>query len=501
MHRLLRDCGTRSSKDNVRKVLNPGSVRIIAILLRAAIYVVTVTCLCLSGVTLSSESGLYWDHSETTDSTNVINGTFLRAASTVAASTSDADTSAVDSTAAGAGAAVNSSGGKGVTEIVNIEVTEQGRYIIIPDKAGTITVTGAGCVIHVLEGTCAGRVELTESAGGSRVIADGLIDEIEVSCIDARLMGTGRVDTVRLYRAGTRITCKYDSLIDASDRGLSGAKVSISAPGVLAAGETLAAACTIENAVPGKTCNMIWYIDGTEVMSESIVTGAVFPLMTHLYTYERYMEENSVLKVVITYKSVFGELFELSDEVSITLRNYSMEHWTRRDAPQVLEKVTTGYKGNFTLEWAQENDLTDYEKEVWINAKGYSSDSEYLIWVSIAYQRVNIFRGAEKDWELIRSSIVGTGAPGSGTATGVCKTTYKQKDGWTTSKYTVRPVVRFRQGTGYAFHSRLYYPRDTGRLIDSRIGFPVSHGCVRMYDDDIWFIYDNIPDGTTVVIF
>ena len=78
----------------------------------------------------------------------------------------------------------------------------------------------------------------------------------------------------------------------------------------------------------------------------------------------------------------------------------------------------------------------------------------------------------------------------------MCKTTYKQT-GWFQSSYQVLPVVRF-YGGGYAFHSRLYYPRST-TLQDPSIGFPVSHGCVRMYDEDIQWIYDNVPDGTTVV--
>ena len=454
---------------------------IIGKLLRAVLYTVAAAVLCLTGFALSSESGEYSDDSYAIKSRKVINGEFLNASSYVGA----------DSYSAGSDA----------DERSNITVTEQGRYEVIQGRAGTVTVSGAGCVVHVLEGAYALKIELTESARGSRVIIDGIADEINVSCIDVCLTGTGRADTIRLNRIGTVIVCKCDCIIDAADRGLSGAAVSIEAPDVLAAGEALIARCRIDDAEQGKACRIIWYIDGTEVMTDQIVTGTALPAMTHLYVYERYMEELSSVRVVISYESAFGEKYEISDEVSVKLQNYNIEHWTQRDAPQVLNKVTTGYKGDFTLEWAMNNDLTEYEKEVWINAKGYASDSDYLIWISIAYQRVNIFEGSEKNWELIRSFIVGTGAPGSGTATGVCKTTYKQKDGWTTSKYTVRPVVRFRQGTGYAFHSRLYYPKDTGRLIDSRIGFPISHGCVRMYDEDIWYIYDNIPDGTTVVIF
>ncbi|MFB0920088.1 MAG: L,D-transpeptidase [Oscillospiraceae bacterium] len=122
------------------------------------------------------------------------------------------------------------------------------------------------------------------------------------------------------------------------------------------------------------------------------------------------------------------------------------------------------------------------------------------MWVNLSMQRVNIFKGSKGSWDLIYSCIVGTGAPGRGTPIGVWKTTYKAWGGWTTATYTVKPVVGFKDNTGYAFHSRLYYP-GTSKLSDSSIGYPVSHGCVRMYDADILYIYNNIPLGTTVVVY
>ncbi len=170
------------------------------------------------------------------------------------------------------------------------------------------------------------------------------------------------------------------------------------------------------------------------------------------------------------------------------------------ESERVLKLVTTGYKGNYTLQWAQEHDYQDYEKETWVNAKGHASETDYLIWVNISMQRVNIFKGSKGNWKLVRSAIVGSGAPGHSTPVGVYTTTYKQAAGWTTSTYTCRPVIGFKKNTGYAFHSRLYYP-GSNKLTDARIGFPVSHGCIRMYDEDVNYIYDNIPIGSTVVVY
>ncbi len=89
--------------------------------------------------------------------------------------------------------------------------------------------------------------------------------------------------------------------------------------------------------------------------------------------------------------------------------------------------------------------------------------------------------------------------PGIRHAAGVWKITYKNAAGWTTSTYTVSPVVGFKGG-GYAFHSRLRYP-GTQTISDPSIGFPVSHGCVRMFQEDIDWLFDTIPVETTVVVY
>jgi lipoprotein-anchoring transpeptidase ErfK/SrfK len=56
------------------------------------------------------------------------------------------------------------------------------------------------------------------------------------------------------------------------------------------------------------------------------------------------------------------------------------------------------------------------------------------------------------------------------------------------------------KGGGYAFHSRLRYP-GTQTISDPSIGFPVSHGCVRMFQEDIDWLFDTIPVETTVVVY
>lgn len=172
----------------------------------------------------------------------------------------------------------------------------------------------------------------------------------------------------------------------------------------------------------------------------------------------------------------------------------------QKDAERVLALVTTGYKGNYTLAWAENHDYTATEKQTWVSAKGYGSSTAWLIWINLSTQHVNIFKGSKGNWTLCYTCVVGTGASSTATPVGVYTTTYKSAAGWTTSTYNVHPVVGFNTGTGYAFHSRLYYPNGKA-LKDASIGYPISHGCVRMYDADVNYIYNNVPNGTTVVVY
>ena len=396
------------------------------------------------------------------------------------------DTARVDKLVVGTG-----KGGVTVQSVGSIEVTGQKRYVAIRTSADTVTISGANCNVHVLRGAKVGKIEMLADASGSRVTADGEIGEITIVNKGAIIGGDGHVGTITKKRGGSEITAKYDKEIDESDHGIEGASIKIALPEKLSAGTALNASATLENVAQGLPCRFIWYVDGEAVSDTAITTGGQIPGLTHTFKYTRNTPGSAVVSAAVRYVNKFGDQQEITGKATIKLENF--------DAQRVLEKVTVGYKGDFTLQWALDNDLEDYEKELWVNAKGYSSNSQYLLWINLAYQRVNIFEGSERNWKLIRSCLVGTGAPGRGTATGVCTTTYKQKAGWTTYKYTCRPVVRFREGTGYAFHSRLYQP-NSDTFQDSRIGFPISNGCIRMYDEDIWFIFDNVPDGTTVVI-
>ena len=135
--------------------------------------------------------------------------------------------------------------------------------------------------------------------------------------------------------------------------------------------------------------------------------------------------------------------------------------------------------------------------EGFVNQMGYASDTEYLIWVSTTTTSVNVFKGSQGNWKLEKSMDCALGASYSPTVRGTFKT-FMIDNEWDFGAYKCRWVTYFYGG--YAFHSRKWSP-DYSYLVDPSINCLVSAGCVRMYDEDCYYIYSTIPLGTTVVVY
>ena len=285
-----------------------------------------------------------------------------------------------------------------------------------------------------------------------------------------------------------------------ADLGLADAVVTVSVPETLAAGQPLKATAVVESPEVGKVCKGFWYVDGKDVASGNVTLGKSSPYLSFNYEYYYGMPETSTVELVLSYTTQDGRAQQVAAAKTIKLKNYGYLYYHNMTEADVLKKVTSTYAGNYTLSWALNHDYDPELKTAWVNLKGYSSQTDYLVWVNLTYQRVNIFKGSQGNWELIRECLCGSGTNATPTIKGVFTTSYKQS-AWDYGSYYCGPIVRFYGSSGYAFHSRLeYWPMNSDRYYDARIGFPVSHGCLRMYNNDIWFMYNNIPNGTTVVV-
>lgn len=168
----------------------------------------------------------------------------------------------------------------------------------------------------------------------------------------------------------------------------------------------------------------------------------------------------------------------------------------------LLSDGSVGWVDADDVEISEENhttdeDYTDEAKMDFVNSMQYDSQTSYMVWVSLYTQKVNVFSGYQKNWELVESFDCATGLNDSPTTTGVF--TYSAlKDRWDLRTTYVEPVLIFNGGE--AFTSRPY-DSETGELADETMGEPASAGSVRMLEDDIQWMADHLPQGSLVVVY
>jgi len=112
--------------------------------------------------------------------------------------------------------------------------------------------------------------------------------------------------------------------------------------------------------------------------------------------------------------------------------------------------------------------------------------------VSIKLQRAYVY---DPSGALIKEIPISSGAGGR-TPLGNFRV-YSRSE-WTTSASDSRVSMRFmtRFNGGIGFHG---IPRRGSRALATPLGVrPVSHGCVRMSDEDAFWIFVNVPNGTPV---
>ena len=150
--------------------------------------------------------------------------------------------------------------------------------------------------------------------------------------------------------------------------------------------------------------------------------------------------------------------------------------------------ITTG---NYVIA----DNLTPEQKEHFVNYKGYSSKTDYLVWVNLERQILTVFMGSQHNWKYLNCFPVATGKNNTPTPTVEHEIVYVTR--WVTPEYTCYPVLALYDG--YAIHNQPVSPR--GYVTDSTIGRPASAGCVRMLQKDINWVHSYVPVGTNVVIY
>lgn len=137
--------------------------------------------------------------------------------------------------------------------------------------------------------------------------------------------------------------------------------------------------------------------------------------------------------------------------------------------------------------------LTRHELEGFVNLKKFSSSTKYFFWVDISRQTVNVFEGTSGKYRLLRTMSCATGKNTSPTTRGTF--TIQSRGAWFfTGKSGAKYWVQFNGD--YLFHSIIM--DENQNIKDYTIGKRASSGCIRLSIIDSKWIYDTMPNKTTV---
>ncbi len=195
-----------------------------------------------------------------------------------------------------------------------------------------------------------------------------------------------------------------------------------------------------------------------------------------------------------------GKSYALKAGQHVTCVWKSYTHATVRVGNNIDVDVAPGYihLDSFILE--NDKDYSKKTKEGFINYRGYSSPSQYLVWVSVSRQMFYLFTGSQCNWKLKYSWQCSTGMIDCRTMPGTYRIGRKSpKFDFVLGGYAY--YASFFSGN--AIHSWLYhFPGHEALYPDRQLSrIPQSHGCVRIATANARWIYSNVPVGTTVVVY
>lgn len=127
---------------------------------------------------------------------------------------------------------------------------------------------------------------------------------------------------------------------------------------------------------------------------------------------------------------------------------------------------------------------------------GLSSRTGWLIAVDTSNCFVQVYTGSQGNWHVDRNMPCAPGKASTPTRLGIYTVGIKGYvfgHGYSCYYYT-------QYSGDYLFHSIKYNP-GTFDVQDGTMGRPASEGCIRLWLENAKYIYDNVPSGTTVLLY
>jgi len=139
---------------------------------------------------------------------------------------------------------------------------------------------------------------------------------------------------------------------------------------------------------------------------------------------------------------------------------------------------------------------------MWNKIKNQKSNTKWLVAVSRDLNRTCVYQRISGEWVLKHYWKCTTGAKGTRTPDGYFKvpsTKTKLNFFGLNKDYTCWYATRIVDSI--YFHSVLYFPFSKTEIQDGRLGYNLSHGCIRLSIKNAKWIHENIKAGTRVVIY
>lgn len=134
-----------------------------------------------------------------------------------------------------------------------------------------------------------------------------------------------------------------------------------------------------------------------------------------------------------------------------------------------------------------------------INTFDISSKTDKLVFVNISEQKTYIYTGSINNWSLEKEFICSTGIENKETPVGIFEV--QTRAPWFfASKYGQGGKYYVQFMGNYLFHS-VPFAEDQETVLDETLGEPASHGCIRLDTDDAKWLYDNVLDGSKIIIY
>ena len=247
----------------------------------------------------------------------------------------------------------------------------------------------------------------------------------------------------------------------------------------------------------------IYFIGVKEISRERSKKRGLMEVYNVLY--ENKLTRKEILESAVKLRGMgnFSEARRMIEENIIKAHD---DMWIERFLDDLENLSKRSLNINTIRSCIKDNEIGQYYQKVTednIKNLNIESDTSRLIFVDIQEQRTYIFKDNNNNnnrWILENKFICATGQENTPTPVGVFKIGIRGEWFYNSKFDKGAKYYMVFDGSDYLFHSVPYY-KDKKTVFENRLGVPMSHGCIRHSTENQKWLYDNVEEGTKVIIY